>query len=79
MLETFRVKTILLFAFIFITHLLYAQNDNSHDSILTSNRLATTLDKKVDVEVRQYMARVGAVGMSIGILMDGKTIFYGYQ
>ena len=78
MLETFRMKTILLFAFIFITHLLYAQNDNSHDSIPTSNHLATTLDKKVDVEARQYMTRIGTVGMSIGILMDGKTIFYGY-
>jgi CubicO group peptidase (beta-lactamase class C family) len=69
---------ILLFTFIFFAHSLYAQNDNSHDSIPTSNRLATALDKKVDAIARQYMTRIGTVGMSIGILMDGKTIFYGY-
>ena len=67
-----------LFTVILIGHSTYAQEGNSHDSIPTSNRLTTTLDKKVDVEARQYMTRVGAVGMSIGILIDGKTVFYGY-
>jgi hypothetical protein len=73
-----QTAVILVFLFIFITHSLYAQSDNSHDIIPTSNPLATALDKKVDVEARQYMTRIGAVGMSIGVLKDGKTKFYGY-
>jgi len=67
-----------LLTFIFIAPSIYAQGGNLHDSIPTSNPLSTGLDKKVDVVARQYMMRVGAVGMSIGISVDGKTLIYGY-
>jgi CubicO group peptidase (beta-lactamase class C family) len=69
---------ILVFTFIFIAPSIYAQGGNLHDSIPTSNPLSTSLDKKVDAIARQYMVRVGVVGMSIGVLINGKAVFYGY-
>jgi CubicO group peptidase (beta-lactamase class C family) len=47
-------------------------------TLSTSNPLATDLDKEVDAEVRNYMMEKQTVGLSVGILENGKTTFYGY-
>ncbi|MHA4808999.1 serine hydrolase domain-containing protein [Flavitalea flava] len=44
----------------------------------SSNPLTTSLDKKVDSVAGSYIKKGGAIGLSIGILKDGKTYFYGY-
>ena len=44
----------------------------------SSNPLATAQDKMVDSVAMGYMRRLPPVGLSIGILRDGKTSFYGY-
>ena len=61
-----KIAAIFLFSF-FVRRFLYAQADHPGDSIFTSNRKITDLDKKVDAEVREYMTRIGVVGMSVGI------------
>lgn len=44
----------------------------------STNPLNTALDKEVDSAVQSYMNRQPTVGLSIGILKDGKTFFYSY-
>ncbi|GAB2822515.1 serine hydrolase [Ferruginibacter profundus] len=44
----------------------------------TDNVLATELDKKMDAIVQPFMFESKTVGMSIGVLKDGKTYFYNY-
>jgi len=44
----------------------------------TTNPLITPLDKVVDSNVQPYMANKAATGLSIAILKEGKTYFYGY-
>lgn len=44
----------------------------------TTNPLITSLDKEVDSAVQPYISLQATVGLSIGILKDGKIIFYGY-
>lgn len=46
--------------------------------LLSSNPLKSKLDKKVDSMVMPFMKRPDAVGLSIGILKEGKTYTYGY-
>lgn len=46
--------------------------------ILSNNRMSTALDKAVDSVAMGYMRQMPTVGLSIGILRDGKTWFYGY-
>jgi CubicO group peptidase (beta-lactamase class C family) len=46
--------------------------------ILSNNRLSTAQDKAVDSVAIGYMRQAPTVGLSIGILKDGKTWFYGY-
>jgi CubicO group peptidase (beta-lactamase class C family) len=43
-----------------------------------SNPLVTALDKQVDTIAGTYIDLMNTVGLSIGILKDGKTHFYGY-
>ena len=43
-----------------------------------TNPLTTALDKAVDSAVQQYITLQVTTGLSIGILKDGKTFFYGY-
>jgi CubicO group peptidase (beta-lactamase class C family) len=50
----------------------------SEDQIPSSNHLVTSLDKEVDAQVRHYMMKKGIVGLSIGVLYNGKPFFYGY-
>jgi CubicO group peptidase (beta-lactamase class C family) len=40
--------------------------------------LSSPLDKEVDSAVQPYISLQATAGLSIGILKDGKTIFYGY-
>jgi CubicO group peptidase (beta-lactamase class C family) len=44
----------------------------------STNPLATALDKEVDSAVQPYISLQATVGLSIGILKDGKTFFYNY-
>lgn len=44
----------------------------------STNNLSTVLDKEVDSAVQPYISLQATVGLSIGILKDGKTFFYGY-
>ena len=47
-------------------------------AILSNNPLSTAQDREVDSVALAYMRQLPAVGLSIGILRDGKTWFYGY-
>ena len=47
-------------------------------TIRSNNPLTTAQDKAVDSAALTYMRRLPPVGLSIGILRDGKTWFYGY-
>jgi len=44
----------------------------------TDNALSTDLDKKIEAIVQPFMFESKTVGLSIGILKDGKTYFYNY-
>ncbi|MBS1509899.1 MAG: beta-lactamase family protein [Bacteroidetes bacterium] len=44
----------------------------------TDNAVTTAMDKKVDSIVQRFMFTSKTVGMSIGLLKDGKTYFYNY-
>lgn len=45
---------------------------------ITDNKLETELDKKVEDITQTFMFRNKAVGMSVGVLKDGKQYFYNY-
>ncbi|MEY2918007.1 MAG: hypothetical protein RIS73_1721 [Bacteroidota bacterium] len=45
---------------------------------ITDNILSSELDKKVDTIIQPFMFESKTVGLSIGILKDGKTYFYNY-
>jgi CubicO group peptidase (beta-lactamase class C family) len=47
-------------------------------AILSNNPLSSAQDKEVDSVALSYMRQLPPVGLSIGILRDGKTWFYGY-
>jgi len=49
-----------------------------NDKVPSSNPLVTALDKKLDSTVQSYISLKATTGLSIGILKDGKSIFYGY-
>lgn len=44
----------------------------------SNNPLATAQDKKADSVALEYMRQMPPLGLSIGILRNGKTSFYGY-
>ena len=46
--------------------------------ILSNNPLSTAQDREVDSVALAYMRQLPPVGLSIGILRDGRTWFYGY-
>jgi CubicO group peptidase (beta-lactamase class C family) len=46
--------------------------------VQTSNPRRTTMDKRVDSVVRIYIQKSTTVGLSIGIIKDGKTTLYQY-
>jgi CubicO group peptidase (beta-lactamase class C family) len=45
---------------------------------ITSNPLQTDLDKQIDAFASPFMQQAATMGMSIGIIRDGKTYFYNY-
>ena len=47
-------------------------------SIVSSNALKTDLDQAIDSLVRDYFRDPGAVGLSIGLIKDGKPFMYHY-
>jgi CubicO group peptidase (beta-lactamase class C family) len=64
-----------------VTFLINEYVDNSKqktEKVATNNPLATSLDRQVDSAVQSYMKLAATIGLSIGILKDGKTYFYGY-
>jgi len=44
----------------------------------SSNPRQTELDKRIDSVARQYINKINTVGLSIGILKDGRITTYGY-
>ncbi|MFZ4929743.1 serine hydrolase domain-containing protein [Chryseobacterium sp. Mn2064] len=58
----------------FAPFVLNAQTKN----IATDNRQVTELDKMVQKEAMAYMQNPARVGISIGIIKDGKSYFYNY-
>ena len=46
--------------------------------IKTDNTLTTDLDKKVEAVLQPFMFESKTVGLSIGVLKEGKTYFYNY-
>ncbi|EJL71701.1 serine hydrolase domain-containing protein [Chryseobacterium populi] len=64
----------LLLPLFFASFFLNAQNKN----IPTDNHLVTELDKIVQKEASVYMENPARVGLSIGIIKDGKSYFYNY-
>ena len=47
-------------------------------TIASNNPMKTDFDKKVDSLAKAYIITAGTVGLSIGILKDGKEYFYAY-
>ncbi|RXM39655.1 serine hydrolase [Chryseobacterium sp. CH21] len=66
------IKTLL--PLFFAPFVLNAQTKNT----ATDNRLVTELDKMVQKEALAYMQNPARVGISIGIIRDGKSYFYNY-
>ena len=54
------------------------ENATKNYSVPTTNSMQSPLDKQVDSSIQPYINQMATVGLSIGILKDGKTIFYGY-
>lgn len=51
---------------------------SSHAQTATDNPLKSRLDSLVDQSARRYFSDSSAVGLSIGIIQNGKTFFYNY-
>jgi len=51
---------------------------NKMEEAQTSNPMLTDIDKKVDAPARAYIQKANTVGLSIGIIKDGKTYTYNY-
>ena len=47
-------------------------------TVPTSNPLESILDNRVDSIVRPYIQQMSTAGLSIGLLKNGKTTYYGY-
>ena len=62
-----------------ITILLISTLSTSYSqSILTDNPLKSRLDSLVDKSVAKYFSDAGAVGLSIGIIKNGRHFSYNY-
>jgi CubicO group peptidase (beta-lactamase class C family) len=46
--------------------------------VVSSNTLSSALDKEVDSATQPYMSLLATTGLSIGILKNGKNVYYGY-
>ena len=54
------------------------ENAKKNYKVPSTNSLKTSLDKEIDLAVHPYITMQATAGLSIGVLKDGKTIFYGY-
>jgi len=54
------------------------ENAKKKSRVPSSNALSSDLDLAVDSAVQPYISLEATVGLSIGILKDGKSFFYGY-
>lgn len=54
------------------------RNEMKSEKPVSSNRLHTALDKAIDSAVQPYIMQQPTVGLSIGILIDGKMNYYNY-
>ena len=54
------------------------ENKKKNYKVSSSNTLNTPLDREVDSAVQPYINLQATAGLSIGILRNGKTTFYGY-
>ena len=54
------------------------ENSKKDYKIPSNNAMATPLDKEVDALVQPYITLKITAGLSIAILQNGKTTFYGY-
>lgn len=57
---------------------LKASGTSDAQNVPTDNPLRNRLDSLVDVSVKTYFSNTGAVALSIGIVVQGKTHFYNY-
>ncbi|MDB4926073.1 serine hydrolase [Mucilaginibacter sp.] len=48
------------------------------EPVATSNPLKSDIDKKINAEARKYIQKANTVGLSIGIIKDGKVSTYNY-
>jgi serine-type D-Ala-D-Ala carboxypeptidase/endopeptidase len=62
---------------LFLTFLAYASGCHAQ-KLPTDNKLKTTLDSLVDQSVASFMQNNSRVGISIGIIKNGKLYFYNY-
>ncbi len=53
-------------------------NAKKNYKVASTNKLSSALDKEIDSAVQSYITMQATAGLSIGIVRDGKTIFYGY-
>jgi CubicO group peptidase (beta-lactamase class C family) len=55
-----------------------ANQGNKPAPVATTNPLKSTTDKIIDSVVRRYIQKSNTVGLSIGLIKDGKTTIYNY-
>jgi len=46
--------------------------------VATNNPMSSAMDKQVDTAVRKYIQKANTVGLSVGVIKDGKTTTYNY-
>ena len=51
---------------------------NKMQEAQSSNPMQTDMDKKVDASARAYIQKANTVGLSIGVIKDGKAYIYNY-
>src|ERR1700744_4651035 len=66
------------FLWIIPTFCLAQRNHDTTLVIHSSNPLTTALDKKIDAEIRRAFKREKLVGLTVGVVNNGQTTFYGY-
>jgi len=54
------------------------QVGNKMEEVPSSNQLKTDIDRKINGPARAYIQKGNTVGLSIGVLKDGKAYTYGY-
>ncbi|RYE30556.1 MAG: class A beta-lactamase-related serine hydrolase, partial [Sphingobacteriaceae bacterium] len=63
---------------LFIFKPFVAEKPNKAVMVATSNPLQTPIEKEIDAAIRTYIQKPNTIGLSIGIIKDGKTTIYNY-